>query len=73
MGSAEATAPSQNLTHLIDMGRDLRWFNFGNWKTRFQSGVDFFCRSRGFLEWRIRQRVASLGGVRMLDECDVAG
>jgi hypothetical protein len=53
--------------------RSLRWFNFGNWKTRFQSGVDFFCRSRGFLEWKIRQRVASLGGVRMLDECDVAG
>jgi 2-polyprenyl-6-methoxyphenol hydroxylase-like FAD-dependent oxidoreductase len=59
--------------HLIDMGGDLRWFNFGNWKTRFQSGVEFFCQSRGFLEWKIRQRVASLGGVRMLDECDVAG
>jgi len=36
--------------HLIDMGGDLRWFNFGNWKTRFQSGVDFFCQTRGFLE-----------------------
>ena len=59
--------------HLIDMGGDLRWFNFGNWKTRFQSGVDFFCQSRGFLEWKIRQRVASLEGVRMLDACDVTG
>ena len=59
--------------HLIDMGGDLRWFNFGNWKTRFQSGMDFFCQSRGFLEWKIRQRVASLHGVRMLDECEVAG
>ena len=40
--------------HLIDMGGDLRWFNFGNWKTRFQSGVDFFCQTRGFLEWKLR-------------------
>jgi 2-polyprenyl-6-methoxyphenol hydroxylase-like FAD-dependent oxidoreductase len=59
--------------YLIDMGGDLRWFNFGNWKTRFRSKVDFFCQSRGFLEWKIRQRVASLDGVRMLDDCDVAG
>jgi 2-polyprenyl-6-methoxyphenol hydroxylase-like FAD-dependent oxidoreductase len=59
--------------HLIDMGGDLRWFTFGNWKTRFQSGMDFFCQSRGFLEWKIRQRVASLDGVRILDECDVVG
>jgi 2-polyprenyl-6-methoxyphenol hydroxylase-like FAD-dependent oxidoreductase len=59
--------------HLIDMGGDLRWFNFGNWKARCQSGMDFFCQSRGFFEWKIRQRVASLDGVRMLDECDVAG
>lgn len=41
--------------NLIDMGGDLRWFNFGNWKTRFQSGVDFFSQTRGFLEWKIRQ------------------
>ena len=59
--------------YLIDMGGDLRWFNFGNWKTRFRSEMDFFCQSRGFLEWKIRQRVASLDGVRMLDDCDVAG
>ena len=58
---------------LIDMGGDLRWFNFGNWKARFRSEMDFFCQSRGFLEWKIRQRVASLDGVRMLDDCDVAG
>jgi len=59
--------------HLIDMGGDLRWFNFGNWKTRFQSGVDFFCQTRGFLEWTIRQRVASLDGVSILDNCEVLG
>jgi 2-polyprenyl-6-methoxyphenol hydroxylase-like FAD-dependent oxidoreductase len=59
--------------YLIDMGGDLRWFNFGNWNTRFRSEMDFFCQSRGFLEWRILQRVASLDGVRMLDDCDVAG
>jgi 2-polyprenyl-6-methoxyphenol hydroxylase-like FAD-dependent oxidoreductase len=59
--------------HLIDMGGDLRWFNFGNWKTRFKSGVDFFCQSRGFLEMKIRARLAGLRGVRILDECDVAG
>ena len=58
---------------LIDMGGDLRWFNFGNWKTRFKSGVDFFCQTRGFLEWKIRQRVASLGGVSILDNCEVLG
>ncbi len=58
---------------LIDMGGDLRWFNFGNWKARFRSGVDFFCQSRGFLEWKIRQHVASLPRVRILDEYEVAG
>lgn len=58
---------------LIDMGGDLRWFNFGNWKTRFKSGVDFFCQSRGFLERKIRGRLATLPGVRILDGCDVAG
>jgi 2-polyprenyl-6-methoxyphenol hydroxylase-like FAD-dependent oxidoreductase len=59
--------------NLIDMGGDLRWFNFGNWKIRFQSGVDFFCQTRGFLEWKIRQRVASLNGVNILDNCEVLG
>ncbi len=59
--------------HLIDMGGDLRWFNFGNWKTRFKSGVDFFCQSRGFLEMKIRRCLALLPEVRILDECDVAG
>ena len=40
---------------------------------RLACGVDFFCQSRGFLEMKIRERLATLPGVRILDECDVAG
>jgi len=54
-------------------GGDMRWFNFGNWKVRFRSGMDFFCRSRGSLEWKIRRPVSSLENVQVLDGCEVAG
>jgi 2-polyprenyl-6-methoxyphenol hydroxylase-like FAD-dependent oxidoreductase len=57
----------------VDMAGDTRWFHFGDWKTRFASGMTMLCQSRAFLEWKVRSRVAALPNVRMLDGTGVAG
>src|SRR6185369_9744590 len=59
--------------HCIDMAADTRWHHYGGWKTRFRSGMDFYCQSRPFLEWKVRRRVAALENVRIADGCDALG
>ncbi|MET0152910.1 MAG: hypothetical protein ABW298_09920 [Candidatus Binatia bacterium] len=54
-------------SNAIDMAGDTRWFHFGGWKPRFQSGMEFYCQSRPFLEWKIRGRVAATPGVEILE------
>ena len=57
-------------SNCIDMAGDTRWFHFGGWKPRFKSGMEFYCQSRPFLEWKIRGRVASTPGVGILEEAE---
>lgn len=54
-----------------DMGRDMLWYTNGGYRLRFESGLIGMMMSRPLLEWLIRQRVARLANVRVLDECDV--
>jgi 2-polyprenyl-6-methoxyphenol hydroxylase-like FAD-dependent oxidoreductase len=54
-------------SNCIDMAGDTRWFHFGDWKPRFKSGMEFYCQSRPFLEWKIRNRVAATSGVEILE------
>jgi 2-polyprenyl-6-methoxyphenol hydroxylase-like FAD-dependent oxidoreductase len=53
-------------SNCIDMAGDTHWFHFGGWKPRFKSGMEFYCQSRPFLEWKIRSRVAATSGVEIL-------
>ncbi len=57
----------------IDMGRDTRWYHFGGWKERFQSGMEFLSQTRPYLEWKIRSRVAALPNVEILEQTDATG
>ena len=57
----------------VDMGRDLRWYQFGTWKTRCTSNVIGYIQSRPLLEWKIRARVAAIDNIHFLPECDVIG
>jgi 2-polyprenyl-6-methoxyphenol hydroxylase-like FAD-dependent oxidoreductase len=59
--------------HRIDMAGDTRWHHYGGWKVRFRSGMDFYCQSRPFLEWKVRQRVAAIGNVTIADRSDAQG
>jgi 2-polyprenyl-6-methoxyphenol hydroxylase-like FAD-dependent oxidoreductase len=59
--------------HAIDMAADTRWFHFGGWRKRFESGMTFLCQSRPFLEWKIREEVSKVPGVALLDETEVRG
>src|SRR5450755_3505763 len=42
----------------IDTVADFHWYNFGAWKTRFKSGITFYCQSRPLLEGHVREQVA---------------
>lgn len=56
----------------LDMGADLRWYQFGVWKIQFPSGIRGYSLRRPWLEAQIRQRVASRANVRFLDGYEVA-
>ncbi|MDQ2807151.1 MAG: FAD-dependent monooxygenase [Chloroflexota bacterium] len=55
----------------LDMGSDLRWYQFGHWKTRYQSSIVTYSQSRPLLEAKIRSRVKALANVRFMDGCAV--
>jgi 2-polyprenyl-6-methoxyphenol hydroxylase-like FAD-dependent oxidoreductase len=57
----------------VDMSGDTRWLHFGDWKTRFPSGMTMLSQSRAFLEWKVRGRIAQLPKVRIMDGRSVAG
>jgi 2-polyprenyl-6-methoxyphenol hydroxylase-like FAD-dependent oxidoreductase len=59
--------------HCIDMAGDTRWHHYGGWKVRFRSGMDFYCQSRPFLEWKVRERVAAIPNVTIADGSDAEG
>ncbi|HTO71182.1 MAG TPA: FAD-dependent oxidoreductase [Myxococcota bacterium] len=56
----------------VDTARDAKWFYFGGWKLRFESGVEMVSQSRPLLEWSLRRRVAALPNVEFVT-ADVHG
>ncbi|HXG68942.1 MAG TPA: FAD-dependent oxidoreductase, partial [Blastocatellia bacterium] len=58
---------------LVDIGAEARWYHFGGYKVRFQSGMVGPFMSRPFLEWHVRQRVLALKNLSHIDGCEVKG
>jgi 2-polyprenyl-6-methoxyphenol hydroxylase-like FAD-dependent oxidoreductase len=59
--------------HVVDLGRDLRWYHHDVWKVRYESGVRVHCQSRPLLEECIRERVAKLPNVSLQYGTSVVG
>ena len=56
------------------MAGDTRWFHFGDWKARFASGIDHaLSEPRVASSGTVRDRVAGIPNVRMLDGRSVRG
>ncbi len=51
----------------LDMGQSMRWYCYGDYRARFESGLKSIVTSRPFLEWHIRQRVMALPNVTVCD------
>ncbi|GFR59487.1 monooxygenase FAD-binding [Elysia marginata] len=56
-----------------DTAGELKWFQFGVWKTRFHSGIDMGWCYRSLFEWRVRQAVLSVGNIRIESPARVTG
>jgi 2-polyprenyl-6-methoxyphenol hydroxylase-like FAD-dependent oxidoreductase len=50
---------------LVDLARDAAWLQSGSWKVRYESGIQSILASRPFLEWKVRNRVATLPNVEV--------
>lgn len=57
----------------VEMGPDFRWFHFGGFKTGRPSGLELTCMTRPALEAEVRQRVAALPNVQLVDRTNVVG
>ncbi len=58
---------------LADTASELKWFQFGVWKTRFHSGIDMGWCNRSLFEWQVRQTVLSVDTIRILSPAKVTG
>jgi hypothetical protein len=56
----------------VDTAGDARWHYFGDWKARFESGIEMVSQSRALLEFSLRRRIGALANVETL-EGDVLG
>lgn len=56
-----------------DVIGDVRWFQYGHYKARFNSGRRGLLMSRALLEGVIRERVRQLSNVVIADSCHVLG
>jgi 2-polyprenyl-6-methoxyphenol hydroxylase-like FAD-dependent oxidoreductase len=54
-----------------DIGEVLHWYQYGNYRLKFKSGLISMSMSRPFLEFHIRRRVLSLPNVMLIDSCAV--
>ena len=54
-----------------DIARDSRWYHFGGYKVRFESGHRGLMMSRQLIEGHVRRRVLALNRVSLLAGCDV--
>jgi 2-polyprenyl-6-methoxyphenol hydroxylase-like FAD-dependent oxidoreductase len=58
---------------IVNMGRDVRWHQFGVWKCRYDSGLDAIAASRPLIEWTIAEATRQLPNVHMLHGRSVTG
>ena len=58
---------------VVDIGADMRIYQFGDYKVRCSTEACLIFLSRPFLEWHVRRRVLSLKNVAACDEREVAG
>jgi 2-polyprenyl-6-methoxyphenol hydroxylase-like FAD-dependent oxidoreductase len=56
-----------------DIVGNVRWFQHGHYKAKFQSGLDGILLSRPLLECTLRRRVQQLPNVRIVDNTRVMG
>jgi 2-polyprenyl-6-methoxyphenol hydroxylase-like FAD-dependent oxidoreductase len=56
-----------------DMAEYMHWYQYGDYRMKFQSGITGMTMSRPFLEYHIRRRVVSLPNVSLIDQCAVSG
>jgi 2-polyprenyl-6-methoxyphenol hydroxylase-like FAD-dependent oxidoreductase len=57
----------------LDFGADVGWYQLGDYKCQFNSGMNVLCQSRLLLEAQIRQRVVALINVTILSEYTMIG
>jgi hypothetical protein len=57
----------------VDVARDFAWYTSAGWAVNFDSGMEMLSFTRELLDWHIRQRVAALPNIQILDECGVMG
>jgi 2-polyprenyl-6-methoxyphenol hydroxylase-like FAD-dependent oxidoreductase len=55
----------------IDIGEEVSWYHFSDYKIRFKNSLKVWCQSRPLLESVIRQRIAQLSNVTILSKCAV--
>jgi 2-polyprenyl-6-methoxyphenol hydroxylase-like FAD-dependent oxidoreductase len=55
-----------------DIALDTRWFHYGGYKTRFESGLRGILLSRPLIEGHVRRRVAARENITLLEECDAS-
>ena len=58
---------------VIDIGAEMRGYQFGGYKVRCKTDANLLLQSRPFLEWHVRQRVLSLKNVEAIEQCDGTG
>lgn len=56
---------------LGNLGKDLRWFQYGVWKASCDTPLTFYCQTRAFLDSHVRQRLAQFPNVGVRGGCDV--
>lgn len=54
-----------------DMGKVLHWYQYGNYRLNFTSGLTSMAMSRPFLEFHVRRRTLNLPNVALIDCCAV--
>ena len=56
-----------------DMGRVIRWHQFGGFRRQFDSGLNGVVQSRPLLEYLLRKRVMTMPNVRLMDQSRILG
>jgi 2-polyprenyl-6-methoxyphenol hydroxylase-like FAD-dependent oxidoreductase len=57
----------------MDMGTDLKWYHFGGYKIRLESGLISLAMTRPFLEAHVRTRLLAMPQIELREETEVVG